>query len=49
MILLRSVLIRQMLDAGMNAFVSKPFQMGELLAKMEALTGKRPGRKQNVY
>jgi CheY-like chemotaxis protein len=43
---LRSVLIRQMLDAGMNGFVSKPFQMRELLSKIEALTGKRPGQRQ---
>jgi DNA-binding response OmpR family regulator len=35
-----------MLDAGMNSFVSKPFQMAELLSKIEALTGKRPARKQ---
>jgi len=41
-----SVLIQQMLNAGMNAFVSKPFQMAELLSKVEALTGKRPGRGQ---
>jgi len=41
-----SVLIRQMLNAGMNGFVSKPFQMTELLSKIEALTGKRPGQRQ---
>jgi CheY-like chemotaxis protein len=42
----RSVLIRQMLNAGMDGFVSKPFQMRELLSKIEALTGKRPGQRQ---
>jgi len=41
-----AVLIPQMLNAGMNGFVSKPFQMTELLSKIEALTGKRPGQRQ---
>jgi CheY-like chemotaxis protein len=41
-----SALTRQMLDAGMNGFVSKPFQMAELLSKIEALTGKRAGQRQ---
>jgi CheY-like chemotaxis protein len=39
-------LILKMLGAGMNAFVSKPFQMADLLSKIEAHTGKRPGRRQ---
>jgi DNA-binding response OmpR family regulator len=32
-----------MLEAGMDAAVSKPFKMVELLSQIEALTGKRPG------
>jgi DNA-binding response OmpR family regulator len=31
-----------MLEAGMDAAISKPFKMQALLQQIEALTGKRP-------